>query len=63
MNNDEFAYFFHGTTVTDLSLINEIFDNGLINYRGNDMLSTMWPIKITVHNYMELITFLRILQI
>ena len=46
MNNDEFAYFFHGTTVTDLSLINEIFDNGLINYRGNDILSTMWPIKI-----------------
>ncbi len=47
MNNDEFSYFFHGTTITDSSLINEIFDNGLINYRGNDMLSTMWPMKVS----------------
>ncbi len=46
MNNDEFSYFFHGTTITNSSLINEIFDNGLLNYRGNDMLSTMWPVKI-----------------
>lgn len=47
MNNDEYSYFFHGTTIKDSSLINEIFDNGLINYRGNDMLSTMWPMKIS----------------
>lgn len=46
MNNDEFAYFFHGTTIDNPSLIDEIFNNGLINYRGNDMLSTMWPMKI-----------------
>lgn len=46
MNNEEFSYFFHGTTITDSSLINEIFDNCLINYRGNDMFSTMWPVKI-----------------
>ena len=47
MNNDEFSYFFHGNTLNDSSLINEIFDNGLINYRGNDMLSTMWPMKVS----------------
>ena len=47
MNNDEFSCFFNGTTIKDSSLINEIFDNGLINYRGNDMLSTMWPMKIS----------------
>ena len=46
MNDNEFSYFFHGTTITDTTIINEIFTNGLLNYRGNDMLSTMWPIKI-----------------
>ncbi len=46
MNNEEFAYFLHGTYVSDYSEIAEIFTNGLINYRGNDMLSTMWPVKI-----------------
>ena len=46
INNDEFSYFFHGTSITDSTIINEIFKNGLLNYRGNDMLSTMWPIKI-----------------
>lgn len=46
MNNEEFSYFLHGTTVNDVSIVNEIFNNGLINYRGNDMLSTMWPINI-----------------
>lgn len=46
MDNEEFAYFLHGTYVSDYSEIDEIFTNGLINYRGNDMLSTMWPVKI-----------------
>ena len=46
MNNEEFLYFFHGTSVNDSSKINEIFNNGLINYRGNDMQSTMWPMKV-----------------
>ena len=46
MNDNEFSYFFHGTTITDSTIINEIFTNGLLNYRGNDMFSTMWPIKI-----------------
>lgn len=31
MNNEEFSYFFHGTTINDPTLVNEIFDNGLIN--------------------------------
>ena len=47
MSNEEFSYFFHGTTISDPSLVNEIFNNGLINYRGNDMLSTMWPMQIS----------------
>ena len=46
MNNEEFSYFFHGTLVNDSSKINEIFNNGLINYRGNDMQSTMWPMEV-----------------
>lgn len=46
MNNNEFSYFFHSTVVTNQSFIDEIFTNGLLNYRGNDMLSTMWPVKV-----------------
>ena len=46
MCNDEFFYFFHGTMVKDSSLIDEIFRNGLLNYRGNNMKSTMWPMEI-----------------
>ncbi len=46
MNNDEFMYYFHGTDITDSNLVKEVFNNGLINYRGNDMMSTMWPMKI-----------------
>lgn len=46
MNNDEFMYYFHGTNITDPNLVKEVFNNGLINYRGNDMASTMWPMKI-----------------
>lgn len=44
--NNEFSYFFHGTTVNDSKLIDEIFNNGLLNYRGTSMLSTLWPVKI-----------------
>ena len=46
MNNGEFSCFFYGITINDRSLVNELFNNGLINYRGNDMLFTMWPMKI-----------------
>jgi len=46
MDSEEFAYFLHGTSVMDSSLITETFTNGLLNYRGNDMLSTMWPIRV-----------------
>ena len=41
MNNEEFVYFFHGTTMTDPALVDEMFNNGLISYRGNNMSSTM----------------------
>ena len=46
MNNDEFVYFFHGTTMSDPSLIDEMFNNGLISYRGNNMSSTMTKTNI-----------------
>lgn len=46
MDNSEFDYFLHGTSVDDPNLIDDIFNNGLLNFRENDMLSTMWPVKI-----------------
>lgn len=47
MNDEEFLYFFHGTNVTDLGIVGDIFTNGLVSFRGNDMLSTLWPVKIS----------------
>ena len=41
MNNEEFKFFHHGTTVSNPDMVKDIFNNGLLNYRTNDMLSTM----------------------
>lgn len=48
MNNDEFIYFFHRTTINNSSRIKEIFDNGLICDGGNNMSYTLS--KISVNN-------------
>lgn len=42
----EFEYFFHGTDITDKSMMEDIFNNGLKSYRGNSLTSTMYPKKI-----------------
>lgn len=38
--DSNYVYFFHGTGVIDEK---SFFDNGLVNYRGADIKSTMWP--------------------
>ena len=58
MNNEEFKFFLHGTTISDSSMINNIFNSGLLNYRANDMLSTMWPVNIG-NNFGELGTVVK----
>lgn len=45
MNNNEFLYFFHGTNMNEEQTIKDIFKFGLLNYRGNSMSSTMWPVE------------------
>lgn len=45
MNHYDFLYFLHGTNINEETAIKDIFKFGLINYRGTNISSTMWPVK------------------
>ena len=53
MNDSEFYYYFHGTNITDASELESYFNDGLLNYRGPDMFSTLWPINVLTTNLSE----------